>query len=202
MAEDASAILGDALRGSAHDAEVEAAVAELDEVDTGVAALIRRLEAIVGLINAVVTTLVGGSAGVSSPGLVPPSPEPSWADRQRAKLPTHITSGIYSDGDGHTEVVQSGREPDDEHERINDHLKGIGLAPPTGSLEVTKHVEAKVAWRQRTGGVERVELVVNNEVCGGIRSCERALPFILGPGQTLVVHDPVRTREFRGRDAR
>jgi nucleic acid/nucleotide deaminase of polymorphic system toxin len=162
--------------------------------------LAERLRAIVDLIDTMIARL--GSASSSVPEMALPPPELSWADRQRARLPAHITSGIYVDEDGNTEIVRSGREADGEHERINGHLVDVGLAPPIGSLEVTKHVEVKVAWRQRNGGVDRVELVVNNEVCSGIRSCERMLPFVLGPGQTLVVHDPVRTREFRGRDAR
>lgn len=54
----------------------------------------------------------------------------------------------------------------------------------------------------RLGGVKHAELVVNNELCNGALSCAQLLPFVLGPGQTLTVHDPVRSRVFRGKDVR
>ncbi|WP_367131889.1 DddA-like double-stranded DNA deaminase toxin [Saccharothrix sp. HUAS TT1] len=44
-----------------------------------------------------------------------------------------------------------------------------------------------------------VELVVNNEMCQGMYSCRKLVPFILRPGQTLVIHDPVTSRVFHGR---
>ncbi|KOV83749.1 DddA-like double-stranded DNA deaminase toxin [Nocardia sp. NRRL S-836] len=94
------------------------------------------------------------------------------------------------------------REPDEEHDRINDHLIQLGIGRPGASVEASKHVEVKVAWRMRQRGMDHVELVVNNELCNGTLSCSRLLPYVLGPDQTLTVHDPVRSREFRGRDVR
>ncbi|ANZ36653.1 hypothetical protein BBK82_11830 [Lentzea guizhouensis] len=117
-------------------------------------------------------------------------------------MPKYQTSGVYRTSDGRTNLVQSGREPDGEHDRINDHLVQLGIGRPSASVEASNHVEIKVGWRMRQGGVDRVELVVNNELCNGALSCSRLLPYVLGPGQTLVVHDPVRSREFRGKDVR
>ncbi|WP_399341919.1 DddA-like double-stranded DNA deaminase toxin [Umezawaea sp. Da 62-37] len=41
-----------------------------------------------------------------------------------------------------------------------------------------------------------VHLAVNNEVCRGVLSCAMLLPFTLRTGQTLTVHDPVRSTVF------
>ncbi|WP_352236265.1 DddA-like double-stranded DNA deaminase toxin [Lentzea sp. NBRC 102530] len=54
----------------------------------------------------------------------------------------------------------------------------------------------------RQGGVDRVELVINFEVCNGIFSCKKLLAHILLPGQTLIIHDPVRSFEIRGKESR
>ncbi|MGZ3144980.1 DddA-like double-stranded DNA deaminase toxin [Lentzea chajnantorensis] len=45
-------------------------------------------------------------------------------------------------------------------------------------------------------------MVVNNRLCEGRLSCFELLPHVLLPGQTLVVHDPVRSYTFHGRGTR
>ncbi|MEV6718563.1 hypothetical protein AB0M48_41725 [Lentzea sp. NPDC051208] len=71
----------------------------------------------------------------------PPTPQPElrWDEQQRRTLPAQITSGRYFDDDGHSDLVQSGSEPDGEHERINDYLIENGIIDPK-RIETTKHV--------------------------------------------------------------
>ncbi|KOV83109.1 DddA-like double-stranded DNA deaminase toxin [Nocardia sp. NRRL S-836] len=140
----------------------------------------------------------GGSGGLGG-GL---GKNPAWVVWARSQLPHYKTSGIWRDADGHSDLVQSGREADGEHDRINDHLAGQGVVWPGQKAEVTKHVEAKVAWRMRQSEVDVIELVVNKEVCAGMLGCHVTLPYILRPGQALIVHDPVGSHVFQGRDAR
>lgn len=113
------------------------------------------------------------------------------------------TAGRYVDPDGYTEDVRSGYEIDGEHQQISEHLfrRGYPPSPPGARVTLGVHVEAKVAWRMRNGGVRHVELVVNNRRCRGPYSCRELLPEILLPGQTLVVHAPRTTRVYRGRDS-
>ncbi|MFT7841118.1 SCP1.201-like deaminase [Saccharothrix sp. BKS2] len=99
-----------------------------------------------------------------------------------------------------TELVQSGQELDGTHQQVAGHLRSIGFpAALRGRVTMGEHVEGKVAWRQRNSGVGHVELMVNNEMCQGMYSCRKLVPFILRPGQTLVIHDPVTSRVFHGR---
>ncbi|WP_367131887.1 hypothetical protein [Saccharothrix sp. HUAS TT1] len=75
-----------------------------------------------------------------------PLPEITWAERQREQLPKYITSGIYADPDGNTEIVQSGQEVDGTHQQVADHLRNLGF--PAGTRErvtMGEHVEGKVA---------------------------------------------------------
>ncbi|GDY33641.1 hypothetical protein GTS_52740 [Gandjariella thermophila] len=126
----------------------------------------------------------------------------SWVEEERSKLPGYVTSGRYFDPDGHGDVVQSGRASDGAHEKIADFLRENGfLLRSRGSPAMTKHVEAKVAWRMREtqDPALQVELVINNEMCVGPESCLEYLEDILFPGQVLIVHDPARRRVFRGR---
>ncbi len=126
-----------------------------------------------------------------------------WIERQRQQLPAYITSGFYRDKDGNTDVVQSGRDTGREHQDIADHLRKEGFPPGgVGGVTVGEHVEGKVAWRLRNSGERYAELVINNVMCGGPFSCKKLLPYILRPGQTMTVHDPVSTRTFHGRSER
>ncbi|MGW6936235.1 DddA-like double-stranded DNA deaminase toxin [Lentzea sp. NPDC054927] len=186
-ADDCTRLVADATAGTTQEYEAADVVANFDAARAGadqcrntLAAAIANVERIKAAFQTQPTT-----------GL-------SWSEHQRARLPTYITSGTYLDPDGHTELVQSGREPDGEHERINAHLVAVGAIPPI-KIEATTHVEMKVAWRMRLGNVDRVDLVINNKVCTGRRSCTGLLPAVLLPGQTLVIHDPVGSREIHGR---
>ncbi|WP_090008629.1 DddA-like double-stranded DNA deaminase toxin [Lentzea albidocapillata] len=193
--------------GTAEEAEADAAVASFDAVSDGAQALISEAKtALEGVARVRASFESVGKPGHTAPApstAEPMSPgEQPWVMRSRAQLPAYQTSGMYQDPDGHSDVVQSGREPDGEHDRINDHLVRLGIGRPGASLEASKHVEVKVGWRMRLTGVSHAELVVNNELCNGALSCAQLLPFVLGPGQTLTVHDPVRSRVFRGKDVR
>ena len=131
------------------------------------------------------------------------SPESTWAERQREQLPTYVTSGYYRDQEGNSDVVQSGQDAQGEHQEIAEHLRAEGF-PPTGPGRVTtgEHVEGKVAWRLRNSGDTHVDLVINFPMCAGPYSCKNLVPFILKPGQSMTVHDPMKTRTFHGRSTR
>ncbi|MEU7475314.1 DddA-like double-stranded DNA deaminase toxin [Lentzea sp. NPDC042327] len=187
-----------ALAGTTAEDDAAAVIASFQAVQDGVAERVRELRAALeGLARIRARFEVHSRPEPASPAAVQ-----SWVAGTRAGLPWYRTSGVYRSSDGRTDLVQSGREPDGEHDRINDHLVDLGIGRPGASVEASKHVEVKVAWRMRQSGMNRVELVVNNELCNGVLSCSRLLPHVLGPGQTLTVHDPVRSREFRGKDVR
>ncbi|MCP2095138.1 MULTISPECIES: DddA-like double-stranded DNA deaminase toxin [Actinosynnema] len=133
---------------------------------------------------------------------VPAASVPVETEWERRELPAYVTSGYarYRSGGG-TELVQSGREPDGEHERIAEHLIAAGVVR-RGVPTVAMHVEIKVAWRLRERGGERAEVVINNLVCDGPLSCRRLAAVILKAGQELVVHDPEGRHVFRGRSSR
>ncbi|WP_406601678.1 DddA-like double-stranded DNA deaminase toxin [Lentzea miocenica] len=50
--------------------------------------------------------------------------------------------------------------------------------------------------------MSRAEVVVNNQLCEGPLSCFELLPLVLLAGQTLIVHDPVRSHTFHGKGTR
>ncbi|MCR3747575.1 SCP1.201-like deaminase [Lentzea californiensis] len=142
-------------------------------------------------------------AGATAPaGPTPGLPPTTWVERQRAQLPTYVTSGFHRDEDGHSDLVQSGAEPNGEDRAIAQHLVAIGRVRPRTFPTAAQHVEIKVGWRMRTSGVRRAEVVVNNRLCEGPLSCFELLPLLLLPGQTLVVHDPVRSHTFQGEGTR
>lgn len=195
------------MSGTAEEAEADAVVASFNAVRDGARTRISEAKAAlegVARIRAVFESerKPGTTAPVPLPAESMSPREQPWVTQARAQLPAYQTSGMYRDPDGHGDVVQSGREPDGEHDRINDHLVRLGIGRPGASLEASKHVEVKVGWRMRLSGVSHAELVVNNELCNGALSCAQLLHFVLGPGQTLTVHDPVRSRVFRGKDVR
>ena len=144
-----------------------------------------------------------GPAGpMASTRQIPVLPPTTWIERQREQLPSYVTSGFYRDEDGHSDLVQSGAEPNGEDRAIAQHLVGIGRVRPRTFPTAAQHVETKVGWRMRVSGVQRAEVVVNNQLCEGPLSCFELLPLVLLPGQTLVVHDPVRSHTFHGRVTR
>ncbi|MGW6937396.1 DddA-like double-stranded DNA deaminase toxin [Lentzea sp. NPDC054927] len=131
-----------------------------------------------------------------------PPPAATWAERHRAQLPSYVTSGFYRDEDGHSDLVQSGGESNGEDRAIAQHLVNIGRVRPRTFPTAAQHVETKVGWRMRVSGVVRAEVVVNNQLCEGPLSCFELLPLVLLPGQTLIVHDPVRSHTFHGKGIR
>lgn len=195
---DCTKLITESTAGTTQEPEATEVIANFGAASTGaldqaeaLAAALRGVEQIRARFEVGTTT--------SNPTPAPPA-EVSWAEQQRTRLPAYITSGACLDPDGYTELVQSGREPDGEHERINAHLVAVGLVSPNRTAEASKHVEMKVGWRMRQSGVGRVHLVINYEVCDGKMSCTRLLPWVLLPGQTLVIHDPLGSFEIHGRE--
>ncbi|WP_434450189.1 DddA-like double-stranded DNA deaminase toxin [Lentzea sp. E54] len=216
LAEDAIDLIRSAGQGSsALEAEIEQAIGQFAQVKPEVAELLGLLDAAQKGIAGIVSALMGAGGAVpkASPAgasalpaasqTAETKPEPSWAEQQRPNLPRYITSGIYVDQDGHSDIVQSGSEANGEHERINRFLieEDLVFVPDGALATVSMHVEMKLAWRMRQGGARRVEVVINRDVCGGPMGCEELLEDVLLPGQELVVHDPVGSRVFHGRDA-
>ncbi|SDP06966.1 DddA-like double-stranded DNA deaminase toxin [Lentzea jiangxiensis] len=219
LADEAAKLLTEVMRGSDHlEEEFTLAVQAWSEVVNRVAELseiiargCRRVESYRETLRGVGSTLQPALPGQAAPPSATTVPtvaartplEPTWAERQREQLPTYVTSGFYRDPDGNSDVVQSGQDAWGEHHAIAEHLRAEGF-PPTGPGRVTigEHVEGKVAWRLRTSGDTHVDLVVNFPMCAGPYSCRNLLPFILKPGQSMTVHDPMKTRTFHGRSTR
>jgi len=189
-ATEAADLLRDVGTGSAHEPEYVQAAASLTSVVEGVDHLLGVLQAL--------TARFSRYLADKSP---PVDAEPAWAEQQRDKLPTYVTSGQYFDEDGHSDIVQSGRQDGDEHLRIGELLRELGaFTRPRGTPLMIEHVEAKVAWRMRNGRSGKVLLIINNPMCVGPESCIEYLEDILLPGQVLTVDDPERRRVFRGRN--
>jgi len=198
-ADDCKKLIAESTAGTTQESEAATITANFDAVHSGALDQGESLAAALSGVERIRAALqVHPTATEPAPAL---RVEQSWAERQRQRLPAYITSGVYLDPDGYTELVQSGREPDGEHERINAHLVAVGAIPPI-KIEAPKHVEMKVAWRMRQGRVNRVDLVINRAVCEGMNSCTELVPDVLLPGQTLVVHDPLGSFEIHGKDAR
>ncbi|WP_329793227.1 DddA-like double-stranded DNA deaminase toxin [Lentzea sp. DG1S-22] len=129
--------------------------------------------------------------------------EPTWAERQREQLPAYVTSGFYRDSDGNSDVVQSGQDAWGSTTRsLNTCVPKASHQSGQAGVTTGEHVEGKVAWRLRNSGDTHVDLVVNFPMCAGPYSCRNLLPFILKPGQSMTVHDPMKTRTFHGRSTR
>lgn len=95
--------------------------------------------------------------------------------------------------------IVSGADPGGLHERLQRFLVDRKLLPPWMTpQESTKHVELKVAFMARMSGTDHVTLAVNKPVCRDPWGCVKLLPYVLGPGQLLVITDPTGTYEFRG----
>ncbi|GHH55939.1 DddA-like double-stranded DNA deaminase toxin [Lentzea cavernae] len=189
-AEDCGKLITESTAGTTNEYEASAITADFEAVRAGALLQCKALEAALQGVEQIRARFEVGAT---------PAAEPTWAEQRRRHLPSYITSGFYLDPDGYTELVQSGSEPDGEHKRINDHLVEVEAIPPR-QVETSKHVEMKVAWRMRHSGIDRVDLVINEELCTGRFSCTVLLPDVLLPGQTLVIHDPVKSHEICGRD--
>ncbi|WP_176929997.1 DddA-like double-stranded DNA deaminase toxin [Lentzea albidocapillata] len=184
------------------------AVRQWSDVTTRAAELTQALTVVRRGVESYHKTLQGDRASPNLPsptapaGSTPAFPQTTWIERQRAQLPAYVTSGFHRDEERHGDLVQSGAEPNGEDRAIAQHLVAIGRVRPRTFPTAAQHVETKVGWRMRMSGVRRAEVVVNNRLCEGPLSCFELLPLLLLPGQTLVVHDPVRSHTFQGKGTR
>ncbi|MBP2334687.1 hypothetical protein JOF41_000865 [Saccharothrix coeruleofusca] len=210
LAHDALEVLHGACQGAvALEDQAAQVVQQWTGVVDGVEALARRLADLDARLQGLLDRLLG-DGGASRPTSSPsrsatPASDTPGAERvawQRRDLPDYITSGRYEDEAGQPVLVQSGKGP--ESPQIARYLFEAGILPRPGMPFVAMHVEPKVAWRMRTSGRARVELVINNKVCQGDLSCRKLVEDILHEGQTLVVHDPTEDRPlvFEGRSPR
>jgi hypothetical protein len=195
LADEAAGLIEQACQGAA---SLEADVAEVVSLWSHVSGDVERLRDALAMGIACAERYLT-RLRLDAGGRADTTPEPPWDEQQRKALPAYITSGRLFDEDGYSELIQSGREPDGEHQRIADLLIEQDEVPRSGFPEVAKHVEMKAAWRLRESGAGSVTLIVNNVVCTGPISCAELLESVLLPGQVLTVYDPVKVRRFRGR---
>ncbi|MFB9428669.1 DddA-like double-stranded DNA deaminase toxin [Streptoalloteichus tenebrarius] len=107
------------------------------------------------------------------------------------------------DSDGIDHPVRSGAEEDGLDKDLARYMVEAGLVPPDMTRPgAATHVELKVAYRMRTSGSQHVELAINNNVDTKKYGCHRLLPYVLAPGQTLVIHDPRGTHVYEGKGRR
>jgi uncharacterized protein YhaN len=128
-ADDCKRLIAESTAGTTHDAEAAEVVANFAAASTGAADHAEALAMVLAGVERIRAALQVHTSAA----------EQSWAEQQRARLPAYITSGACTDPDGYTELVQSGREPDGERERINAHLIALGLASPNRIAEASKH---------------------------------------------------------------
>jgi hypothetical protein len=75
-------------------------------------------------------------------------------------------------------------------------LAVLGLPP----VAVATHVEVKAVSQARQAGLTHATLAVNNTPCPGPFGCDRLLPVLLRPGESLTVHWPGgHSRTYSGR---
>jgi hypothetical protein len=87
--------------------------------------------------------------------------------------------------------VTSGR--DDWTDRVNEVVRGAGC--PYVPLTAAADVELKIAAEMRDTGITDATVVVNNEPCTGLASCDSLLGVVLPEGSTLTVHGPGRFKK-------
>ncbi|MEU4806360.1 DddA-like double-stranded DNA deaminase toxin [Actinosynnema sp. NPDC023587] len=191
LARDAADLLDNATSGAyGLEADSAQAVAALRETVSGIDDLVGLLRHATALAAQYAARLGSAASSVGEGGAAEVDDDLEWSRRQRTGLPRYVTSGYLVDEDGHRELVQSGAEPDGEHDRITDHLKSVRAVRPFGRPTVVEHVEVKAAWRLRNSASTHATVIVNNRLCDGPLSCRRMIPAILRPGQTLTVYDP------------
>ncbi|GLY50960.1 hypothetical protein Lesp01_46160 [Lentzea sp. NBRC 102530] len=122
-AADSTTLITESMAGTSQESEAAEVTANFHAVHTGALDLSEALTVLLRRVEEIRSRFEVGAA----------SPEPTWADQQRSRLPKYITSGYYLDPDGYVELVQSGSEPDGEHDRINAHLVEVGAIPPLKS---------------------------------------------------------------------
>lgn len=172
----------------------------------GISDLQQRLSAIQSQLNTLTNRLEGGTATATPPTTVA---KPSARIRERAAelldlLPVRSpanrkTSGYWIDENGREHgPLTSGR--DEHYEPAVEILRRLGISPARGTLTTADHVEVKLAARLRTSAHQHVTLAVNNAPCSqGRFSCERVLPLILRPGQSITIYWPDGVMTCTGR---
>ncbi|MGJ7907520.1 DddA-like double-stranded DNA deaminase toxin [Actinopolyspora sp. H202] len=124
--------------------------------------------------------------------------EQEWAQDKRKELPERPggrgkTTGIYRDKHGKEHQLIS--EYDDQSPEINRYLSDSAAFPYfRGSIDVSSHVETRLAWKMRRDKQRHTSVVINNELCDRKVSsmfahlgCRRAVRAILPKGYTLDV---------------
>lgn len=189
--------------GGAEAAEILAAAigAGREAVDT---ALYRMTDA-----RDAINTYLGAALGVpvQNPGTHANAPAASgvWGHDVQRSLPQWTggaTVGVWRQPDGMEVPVRSGAEPNGIHVELARFMAANSLVPPhIAQPEGAKHVELKTAFRMRQSEMPCAEVAINKEVDTDMYGCDRLLPFVLKPGQTLIVHHPRGTATYMGRQA-
>lgn len=167
-------------------------------------------QVIVGLLAATTSSTLSTSAGDRS--LSPPVPAvgarriaevtaqlPPPVDHPppRGQPWTRTHGRLLDDTGGVSAGLVSGSDEDSLAAR--GAFAELGLPP----VAIETHVEVKAVMRMRQAGREHATLVVNNTPCPGPLGCDRLLPVLLAPGQTLTVHWPGgQSRTYTGRRKR
>ncbi|MFC4086125.1 DddA-like double-stranded DNA deaminase toxin [Amycolatopsis samaneae] len=137
--------------------------------------------------------------GVSR-GVLPSADTPVPRGLLKAKA-----EGRWRTRDGEDVVLRSGRGDEWWH-AAEQFARARGLIPPDSraSLDLSKHVEIKLAMRMRTSGSgagKHEVLRMDREVCGTLAhqsdwalTCDKQLATYLPPGTTLTVIEPDGTR--------
>ncbi len=190
-------------------AELHQVLGWFEQVTGGIDELQRKLSVIHAAVTDMANRLEGSGRTGELLAPAPPAPAtPPAASSSRetallAKLPERVggkTSGIWVDENGTEHDIVSGEH---DWQQARDVLAELRIGPARGTLWVASHVEVKLAATLRGLAAERVTLAVNNAPCDeGRWSCDRLLPRILRPGQTVTVYWPGGMQTYRGKEAR
>ncbi|USX50990.1 DddA-like double-stranded DNA deaminase toxin [Lentzea sp. HUAS12] len=195
--EEARSLIEQVATGSG-DAEFEQVLGWFRQVVDGIDELQRKLSMIHTSVTDVANRLE--NSGDTSAPLLPPPPRHVAL---LARLPTREggkTSGIWVDENGVEHDIVSGEH---DWQQARTVLTELGIGPARGTLWAASHVEVKLAAALRGLAAKSVTLAVNNAPCDtGRWSCDRLLPRILKPGQTVTVHWPGGKQTYRGKEAR
>jgi hypothetical protein len=188
------------LSGATHQtaADVVSLAVRASELSREADELIARCEsAVTAIINRLTGTPAQISVGLPTPGI---------GEVPLARgLPGAKAEGRWRNGRGEDVVLRSGRGDQwwAEAERFA-RDRGLLAAESRASLDLSKHIEIKLAMRMRDPRerCRRHELVrIDREVCGTqvhqagwLLTCDKMLPTYLSPGATLTVVEPDGTR--------
>ncbi|MCP3802278.1 hypothetical protein NLX83_23695 [Allokutzneria sp. A3M-2-11 16] len=178
----------------------------LETAKDNLRAVRRRLRQLPARVESWITGLGGALAAV-----VEPPGEPSIAElveRARADLPPPVPKRQPSK----TQKITHGRLLD-EHGVIvgrlvsgtdTDSAEADRLITDAGfrqQLGIALHVELKALVRMRAGGQRHTTLLINNVPCPGPFGCDKMLPRLLRPGESLTVYGPEGYRSTYRRTA-